>query len=208
MLDLRILIAACVASIAILVLGLGLLVSFKAAREPVGLVQNVRILELPRAAPGEPRAVSLPAPVIVPIAAPAAPAPKPFVAPVATPAAKTFTAPAPSTPEPKIMPIASPAIASPPPIPAAPPAEPISPAAAEVVATGAVPEQPADAVATLTPASQIPPAAAAPSPKQKTTADTAKRKSVRRRARGQPTSPSNPFAAVLGVFQQRPARPR
>jgi hypothetical protein len=222
MLDLRIVIAASVASIAILVLGLGLLLTVRTAREPGdGLVMSARIPEVPHATPVG--SFSPPAPAIVSVVTPATSglniervvAPKPAADPAAV-SLEQVVAPADArTPEPAVAaaPLSDPkaigmqAMPEPRqmPTPAAPPpAEPAAPIAREVVTTSAIPEQATDAAA---PAPAAQPPAVAPDEQEKPA-----RSNVRRRAREQPTPirpfPNDPFSALLGLFQQQPARPR
>jgi hypothetical protein len=191
MLDLRVVIAACVASIGILVLGIGLLVSFRAAREPTdSLVQNVRIRESPRVVPSASRA-ALPAPVIVPTqpaSLPAAEPSAPVVVPALSPEPLAAAAPEPEARNAVSAPVAAPAIET-----AAP---------AEVVTTGALPEQPAEPAAVPVPESR--PAISA-LPKEKTATN---QKSLRRRTRAEPPPAADPFSAFFSVFQQPPAQPR
>lgn len=177
MLDFRVVIAACVAGVVILLGGIGLVASFRIAHEPVRPAN--RIVERPRVESN----ASLPVVIETPAVKPA-------------PAREAVR-----TPEPAPAPVALPVEARTP----APPAAieitgTIAPRSAPV---GPAPEIRAPAIpAPLAPAVTGPvenPAAVADLPASKSAAKQAPR---RPRPAPAPAGPTNPFAAIFGGFNQ------
>ncbi len=201
MLDFRVVIAACIAGVVILLGGIGLVASFKIAHEPVARPAN-RIVERPRIEPNGSRPVVIETPAVKPAPArEAVRAPEPAPAPAPAPVPVVVPAPAPA--------------------PVAPPVEaraPAPPAAIEITGTIAprsAPIGPAPAI----PAPAIP-AAIAPAPSAadlpttvpvehpQATADlppsrgTAKKTPRRPRPAAPAHGPTNPFSAIFGGFNQ------
>jgi hypothetical protein len=199
MLDFRVVIAACIAGVVILLGGIGLVASFKIAHEPVRPAN--RIVERPRIKPN----ASLPMIIETPATKPApareavrVPEPAPILAPIPAPVPV-------ATPEPEPAAVAPPVEAHAP--------VPAQPAPVEITGTIAprpAPVSPAPAVpAALAPAATEPvenPAAAANLPVRAKSALPARAKTAakktpqRRPAATRPAEPQNPFSAIFGGF--------
>jgi hypothetical protein len=189
MLDFRVVIAACIAGVVILLGGIGLVASFKIAHEPVRPAN--RIVERPRIKPN----ASLPMIIETPATMPE---PAPILAPIPAPVPV-------ATPEPEPAAVAPPVEAHAP--------VPAQPAPVEITGTIAprpAPVSPAPAVpAALAPAATEPvenPAAAANLPVRAKSALPARAKTAakktpqRRPAATRPAEPQNPFSAIFGGF--------